>query len=79
MWWRQAKVDGPFLVLVPLSVITNWCAEFKRFSPQLRILRLHTSDLPERERMRKVKESHEPPPPLPHTHIYTHAHSSPPL
>ena len=33
-----AKVSGPHLVIVPLSTLANWCAEFKRFAPQLRVL-----------------------------------------
>ena len=35
-----AMVSGPHLVIVPLSTLANWCAEFKRFAPQLRVLRL---------------------------------------
>eukprot|EP00808_Paulinella_micropora_P026430 g56409.t1 len=49
----QAHVGGPHLVLVPLSVLSNWISEFKRFSPKLRVLRVHTGDQAERDRLRK--------------------------
>jgi ATP-dependent DNA helicase len=28
-------VTGPFLVCAPLSTLTNWVAEFKRFTPRV--------------------------------------------
>lgn len=37
------KVDGPHLVMVPKSTLSNWCNEFKRFCPSLRVLRFHGS------------------------------------
>lgn len=46
-------VSGPHLVIVPLSVLTSWVMEFRRFSPQLRIVRLHSGDEKERERLRR--------------------------
>ena len=47
------SVQGPSLVVVPLSVLTSWMQEFKRWSPTLKVLQLHASDIHERERMRQ--------------------------
>ena len=49
----ERRIDGPFLITVPLSVITNWVQEFKRFLPNMRVLKLHTSDPQEKERLKK--------------------------
>lgn len=32
---------GPHLVLVPKSTLSNWCNEFKRWAPNLRVIRFH--------------------------------------
>jgi hypothetical protein len=55
MTWltKHANVPGPHLVIVPLSVLTNWMNEFKRFAPQMRVVKLHTSDSNERSRLIK--------------------------
>jgi SWI/SNF-related matrix-associated actin-dependent regulator of chromatin subfamily A member 5 len=37
------NVDGPHLVMVPKSTLSNWCNEFQRWCPVLRILRFHGS------------------------------------
>jgi SWI/SNF-related matrix-associated actin-dependent regulator of chromatin subfamily A member 5 len=50
-------VCGPFLVVVPLSVLANWMLEFKRWCPSLRAIRLHSGDAKERERMRRERLS----------------------
>lgn len=49
---------GPSLVVLPLSVLTSWMSELKRFSPQLRVVRLHSSDEKERERLRTEVPTH---------------------
>lgn len=49
----DAGIDGPFLVVVPLSVLSNWCVEFKRFLPQMRVLKLHSADVEERENLKR--------------------------
>jgi hypothetical protein len=49
---NQCKVDGPSLVVAPLSVLTSWVNEFKRFAPSMRVIRLHSADQRERELMR---------------------------
>ena len=52
-WLRfQQKVEGVHLVVVPLSVLSNWMMEFHRFLPQMRVLRLHSGDPAERRRLR---------------------------
>jgi len=37
-------VPGPHLIVVPLSVLPNWIQEFKRFAPDLRVVRIHVND-----------------------------------
>ena len=39
------NVAGPHLVIAPLSVLSSWMTELKRFCPQLRAVKLHSSDL----------------------------------
>ncbi|CAH6719688.1 uncharacterized ATP-dependent helicase Irc5p [[Candida] jaroonii] len=40
-------VPGPYLIVAPLSTISNWENEFKKFSPKLKVLR-HTGTKEER-------------------------------
>ena len=35
--------DGPHLVVVPASLVSNWCGEMARFAPSLKFLVLHPS------------------------------------
>ena len=44
------QVQGPHLVLVPKSTLSNWLAEFKRWCPQLRAVKFH-GDKAERKEM----------------------------
>ncbi|GAX72787.1 hypothetical protein CEUSTIGMA_g243.t1 [Chlamydomonas eustigma] len=46
-------VQGPHLVVVPLSVLSSWMLEFKKWCPTLRVVRLHVNDEGERARLRK--------------------------
>jgi hypothetical protein len=46
-------VGGPHLIVVPLSVLTSWVMEFRRWCPSWRLVRLHSADAKERERLRK--------------------------
>lgn len=48
---RQEGQRGPCLVVVPLSVLSNWMAEFQRFCPSLRAVRMH-GPRSERERIK---------------------------
>lgn len=47
----QRGVGGPHLVVVPLSVLSSWMSEFKRWCPDMRVVRLHAGDLDERRRL----------------------------
>ena len=47
------KLKGPSLIVVPLSVLTSWMNEFRKWSPTLKVLQLHSSDTHERERLRQ--------------------------
>lgn len=46
-------VEGPFLIVCPLNVLTNWCNEFSRWSPDLVVVRYHG---PERELNRVLRD-----------------------
>jgi SWI/SNF-related matrix-associated actin-dependent regulator of chromatin subfamily A member 5 len=48
----------PFLVVCPLSVLSSWMAECKRWTPHLRALRFH-GPTTERARLKKVAETGE--------------------
>ena len=48
----ECGVTGPSLVVAPLSVLSSWVNEFKRFAPNMRVVRLHSGDRDERELMR---------------------------
>jgi len=38
---ESCNVKGPHLVLVPMTTLSNWINEFKRWLPSLKILKLH--------------------------------------
>lgn len=38
---QYQKLDGPHLVLVPLSTLGNWHREFTRWCPSIRCFRFH--------------------------------------
>jgi SWI/SNF-related matrix-associated actin-dependent regulator of chromatin subfamily A member 5 len=48
----------PFLVICPLSVLSSWMSECKRWTPHLRALRFHGPSI-ERARLKKVAETGE--------------------
>ena len=51
---KYAKgVDGPFLIVAPLSVLSSWMTEFRKWCPSFRVIKLHSSDPNERDRMRR--------------------------
>ena len=37
------KIYGPFMILGPLSTLSNWMAEFQRFCPSLKTVLYHGS------------------------------------
>jgi SNF2 family DNA or RNA helicase len=47
------NVSGPHLIVVPLSVMSSWMTEFKRWCPALKVVRLHSADSNERDRLKK--------------------------
>lgn len=48
----EKKVMGPFLVVAPLSTVSNWISEFKRFAPEISVMLYHGSQ-PERAKLLK--------------------------
>lgn len=50
----ELGVAGPHLVVAPLSVLSSWMSEFKRFCPELKVIKLHSSDPAERERLKET-------------------------
>ena len=48
----ELNVHGPHLVVVPLSVLSNWCQEFARHCPRLVVRRFHVSDMTEKNARR---------------------------
>jgi SWI/SNF-related matrix-associated actin-dependent regulator of chromatin subfamily A member 5 len=51
---KDYKLRGAHLVVVPMSVLSNWLSEFKKFCPLLKVVRYHSSDLSEKQRLRYV-------------------------
>lgn len=49
---HEYKQTGPYLIVVPLSVLSNWMSEVEKFCPSLRAVRFHG---PKAERLR-IKE-----------------------
>ncbi|XP_025198371.1 lymphoid-specific helicase-like [Melanaphis sacchari] len=41
----EMGIRGPFLIITPLSTITNWLSEFSKFSPQLKTVLYHGSNI----------------------------------
>ncbi|CAI5758441.1 unnamed protein product [Candida verbasci] len=35
----ENQIHGPFLIVVPLSTLSNWYNEFKRFTPKIKVLK----------------------------------------
>ncbi|XP_060781851.1 lymphoid-specific helicase [Neoarius graeffei] len=53
----EKKVLGPFLVVAPLSTLTNWISEFRRFTPEVSVMLYHGS---QKERIDLVKKIRKP-------------------
>ncbi len=51
---HMKNLDGPFLVVCPMSVLSSWMTEFRRWCPSFRTIKLHSADAAERDRMRKT-------------------------
>ncbi len=51
--WKKT-IYGPFIVIAPLSTLTNWEAEFQKFAPTVPVLLYH-GNKQERQKMRSSK------------------------
>ena len=51
---REKGVNGPFLIVAPLSTTSNWVAEFKKWTPDIPALLYHGSKQ-EREELRRTQ------------------------
>ena len=40
---QHLGITGPHLIMVPKSTLSNWCNEFNRFCPTIRVMRFHGS------------------------------------
>merc|ERR1712110_720172 len=54
----EMGVEGPFLVVAPLSTICNWQKEFNRFAPKLPVVRYHGTSK-QREELRAAHLTEE--------------------
>lgn len=50
---RERGLKGPSLVVCPLSVLSSWMAEFARWAPHLRIVRMHVSGQDQKRVLRR--------------------------
>ena len=50
----ELSLPGASRVVCPLSVLATWTAELARWCPRLRVVKLHSSDEAERERLKDV-------------------------
>ncbi|RZC40259.1 lymphoid-specific helicase-like, partial [Asbolus verrucosus] len=51
----ERKVNGPFLIVAPLSTLGNWESEFKKFAPQLPVVRLQGNQDERRDQIRAIQ------------------------
>ena len=51
---REMQSFGPFLIVAPLSTLSNWIDEFSRWTPEIKTLLYHGSP-PERAELRRTK------------------------
>ena len=49
---HNLKLPGAALVVCPLSVLGTWCNELARWCPSLRVIKLHSADTAERDRLK---------------------------
>jgi len=52
---EKKRQPGPFLVIVPLSTLTNWTMEFERWAPLVRTCILKGSPLQRKEQYERIK------------------------
>ncbi len=51
----RAQLSGPILIVCPTSLVFNWLAEAKKFTPELKVVALHGSN--RQKRFKEVKSS----------------------
>lgn len=57
----EKEQSGPFLIIVPLSTITNWEIEFQRFAPKLPIVIFHGNQATRSAIRRQIKTKYKIP------------------
>ena len=53
---RQKDINGPFMVVGPLSTLSNWVDEFKRWLPSMNVILYHGS----KDERQKLRNKHMP-------------------
>jgi SWI/SNF-related matrix-associated actin-dependent regulator of chromatin subfamily A member 5 len=50
---ENEKITGPSLIVCPLSVLSSWCNEMRKWAPSLKFIQMHASNQEEQLRQRK--------------------------
>ncbi len=53
---REKNIYGPFMVVGPLSTLSNWVDEFKRWLPSMNVILYHGS----KDERQKLRTKHMP-------------------
>ena len=53
---RGKQINGPFMVVGPLSTLSNWVDEFKRWLPSINVILYHGS----KDERQKLRNKHMP-------------------
>ncbi|XP_047738108.1 ATP-dependent DNA helicase DDM1-like [Hyalella azteca] len=53
----EKGMEGPFLVIAPLSALCNWCNDIKMFAPQLPYVLFHGNESVRCEKMKLFKKT----------------------
>ena len=67
----ELKMTGPHLVVVPLSVLSSWMNELKKWCPALNVVKVHTGDAGEVERVKARLKDMRPDAPDPYDVVVT--------
>lgn len=55
----ERRQGGPFLIVVPLSTMSNWILEFQKFAPSLPIIVFHGNKEKRTKLYKKIKKFHQ--------------------
>lgn len=55
----EKRQDGPYLIIAPLSTIPNWLTEFKRFTPQLKVVLYHGKPEARAAAEKEIRKKHK--------------------